>query len=49
MKFSFLLSLRKEAPVNAEKNGIFSSYKIGKTLFTVGVPTKPKRANTFSL
>ena len=48
MKFSFLLSLKNEAPVKAENKGTFSSYKIGKTLFTVGVPTKPNRANTLS-
>ena len=41
--------LKNEAPENAEKNGMFSSYKIGKTLFIVGVPTKPKRANTLFL
>ena len=44
MKFLFLSSLKKDAPVNDEINGIFSSYKIGKTLFTVGVPTYPKSA-----
>ena len=48
MKFSFLSFLKNEAPVNAEKNAISSSYKRGKTLLTVGVPTKPKSAKTLS-